>query len=389
MVSQAPNLGSIAVAPARPPRELGREVGEFLLVGGATWLLFPICWLLERWLGMDPAIYHMSFIAFYAAFVINDPHFGVTYLLFYRHVKERAFGAEYGLAQRVRYLVGGFVVPVVLLVWAAVALITPSVQAIGLMVQLMFLLVGWHYVKQGFGVLTVLSARRGFSFKPLERRIMLAHCYIGWAYAWASPFDPGTLFEEHGVVYQSLTHPSWLEPLTLALFVASTVGLVFVLGRRLVTRAAFPPLTPLIGFLVTVWLWTIFTSIDPLMAYLIPGLHSLQYLYFVWILRRNKARATQRPLGSGMPAMLQLGLLALGALLVGWTLFRIGPMVLGDVMPALPKDGGGQALDSGRRTLLGATPYAAVLLAMVNIHHYFMDHVIWRRENPETRYLRD
>ncbi|MBX3181669.1 MAG: hypothetical protein KIT72_12610 [Polyangiaceae bacterium] len=387
MVSQAPNLGVVA-APARPPVQFRREVGEFLLVGGATWLLFPICWLLERWLGMDAAIYQMSFIAFYAAFVINDPHFGVTYLLFYRDVKQRAFGSEYGLAQRIRYLVGGFVVPVVLLTWAALALTTPSVRAIGLMVQLMFLLVGWHYVKQGFGVLTVLSARRGFAFKPLERRVMLAHCYLGWGYAWASPFDPGSLFEEHGVVYRSLTHPTWLEPLMASLFAASTVALVGVLGKRLVQREGFPPLTPLIGFLVTVWLWTIFTSLDPLMAYLIPGLHSLQYLYFVWLLRRNKARATQRPLGSGMPVMVQLGLLALGALLIGWTMFRIGPMVLGEVMPALPKEGGGQVVDDGRRTLLGATPYAAVLLAMVNIHHYFMDHVIWRRENPETRFLR-
>jgi hypothetical protein len=24
----------------------------------------------------------------------------------------------------------------------------------------------------------------------------------------------------------------------------------------------------------------------------------------------------------------------------------------------------------------------------VNIHHYFMDTVLWRRENPLTRYLR-
>jgi hypothetical protein len=42
-------------------------------------------------------------------------------------------------------------------------------------------------------------------------------------------------------------------------------------------------------------------------------------------------------------------------------------------------------VDPGR---LGATPCFAALFAFVNIHHYFMDHVIWRRENPDTRYLR-
>jgi hypothetical protein len=37
---------------------------------------------------------------------------------------------------------------------------------------------------------------------------------------------------------------------------------------------------------------------------------------------------------------------------------------------------------------LGSTPYFAAFFAVVNIHHYCMDHVIWRRENPETRFLR-
>ena len=38
---------------------------------------------------------------------------------------------------------------------------------------------------------------------------------------------------------------------------------------------------------------------------------------------------------------------------------------------------------------LGATPYFAAFFAVVNIHHYFMDTVLWRRENPDTRFLRD
>ena len=40
-----------------------------------------------------------------------------------------------------------------------------------------------------------------------------------------------------------------------------------------------------------------------------------------------------------------------------------------------------------RYTDLGPTPYFAALFAVVNIHHYFMDFVIWRKDNPRTRYL--
>jgi hypothetical protein len=189
-------------------------VSELLLSGGASLLLLPLCWLLERGLGLDSADLVVGFLTFHAAHIINDPHFAVTYLLFYRDVKARLFGAQLARAQRLRYLFAGFVAPLGLLLWAVTALATHSARSLGALTQLMFLLVGWHYVKQGFGVVTVLSARRGTRYGLAERRILLAHCFAGWAYAWASPFDPGRLVEEKGVVYTTLAHPHWLEPLT-------------------------------------------------------------------------------------------------------------------------------------------------------------------------------
>jgi hypothetical protein len=34
------------------------------------------------------------------------------------------------------------------------------------------------------------------------------------------------------------------------------------------------------------------------------------------------------------------------------------------------------------------TPFFAAFFVVVNLHHYLMDTVIWRRDNPEMRYLR-
>src|SRR5690606_14352265 len=105
----------------------------------------------------------------------------------------------------------GVVVPAVLIGWAGFALATRSAQTLGWMVQLMFLLVGWHYVKQGFGVLTVLGARRGERFATAERNAILAHCYAAWAYAWASPSTAAGEFAMKGVVYWAPARPAWLE----------------------------------------------------------------------------------------------------------------------------------------------------------------------------------
>src|SRR4051812_7173735 len=157
----------LPLEPSRSRRWAG--VGEFLLVGGLTPILFPLSWLLRRRLGLDMADLAVGFTMFHAAHVINDPHFSVTYLLFYRDARARAFGDAFAPAQRARYLVAGLVVPIVLATWAIAGLALRSAVTLGWMIQLMFLLVGWHYVKQGFGVMIVLAARRGITFLPRER----------------------------------------------------------------------------------------------------------------------------------------------------------------------------------------------------------------------------
>ena len=353
------------------------RLGEFLLVGGLTPFLFPLSWLLRRTFGLDAAELAVGFTMFHAAFVINDPHFAVTYFLFYKDGRARAFGDVFDGWQRARYLLAGLVVPVVLGVWAVAGLVMKSAPALGYLIQLMFLLVGWHYVKQGFGVLTVLGARRGVRFTGGERLAILAHCFAGWAYAWASPADPGTESEEKGVIYMTLAHSHGLERVTHVVFLATIVPLVVVLVLKWRREGRLPLFTPLVALLCTIWSWTIYSSIDPLVRYVIPALHSVQYLYFVRLMRWNEAKEREGPPWFGRSAGVRLGTLAVSALGLGWLLFHIAPSAL---------DG---ALVSRRAaaTDLGPTPYFAALFAFVNIHHYFMDYVIWRRDNPETRYL--
>jgi len=367
-----------ALAGSEPQeRSLRARLVEFLLVGGLTPLLFPLSWLARRALGIDAAEYAIGFTTFYAAFVINDPHFTVTYLLFYRDARGRASGASFRGWQRARWLLAGVVAPVVLAGWAIAGLALRSPPILGGMIQLMFFLVGWHYVKQGFGVLTVLSARRGVRFAPGERLAILAHCWSGWAYAWASPYDPGREVEEKGLVYRTLAHPIGLERATFWIFVASGVVAAALLVRKRVREGRLPIATPLVALVCSVWAWSIWSSVDPLVRYVIPALHSVQYLYFVWLLRAPEAREREGPPHFETSAKVRLGVLAVSALGLGWLLFHGAPTALDDLFT--PK--------RSRFTDMGPTPYFAALYAFVNIHHYLMDSVVWRRENPETRWL--
>ncbi|MFT3923943.1 MAG: hypothetical protein QM778_15525 [Myxococcales bacterium] len=376
MTSLSATLEDAGLA-ARERRPWSANLVEFLLVGGATPFLFGLSYALRGAFGLDEAELMVGFTMFWAAHVINDPHFAVTYLLFYRGIRARSMGPEFVGAQRVRYLVVGLLVPLVLAAWGLYALLAPSVWSLGLLIQLMFLLVGWHYVKQGFGVLTVLAARRSFFFGSAERTSLLAHAYAGWAYAWASPADPGRSLEEKGVPYVTFAHPVGLERVTQLIFLATFAVLCWTLVARWRRQRQLPPLTPLLAYLSSIWLWSVYSSLDPLVRYAIPALHSLQYLYMVWLLKRAEAQEREGPPWFEKPVSVRLGWLAVSAVALGWLLFRGGPQAMDGNLPS-----------ANTRAALGPTPYFATFYAFVNIHHYFMDTVIWRRENPATRYLR-
>ncbi len=410
------NVGSITMHDGLATRSgLHRTVFEFLVTGGMTLVLLPIAYFYRTQAGLEDSEYFVSFAAFYAAYVINDPHFSVSYLLFYKNARSRFFGPEFRGAQQVRYIVAGLLVPLILIAWIGVAMVMQSAQLLGSMVQLMYLLVGWHYVKQGFGVLAVLSARRGIQLSRLERRVLLAHCFSGWAYAWASPTETGRDYEESGIVYTALAHPPGLERVTLVFFIASTIALLYVIVRRITAKMPFPPWAASCGYVMSIWLWTIFSQMDPLMIYVIPALHSLQYWYFVYLLKRNETKQlyhqeASNGLDTSMAPALdhdalhrdgfrndggtfaryatrRLGLFFVTAVGLAWLFFHGIPDVLDQTLVASTASMGIEPDVSARG--LGTTPYLAAFSTFINIHHYFIDHVIWRRENPDTRFLKN
>ena len=374
-------MATVAEPLARVQEESSRAgvspLAEFLLVGGATPVLFALGWVLRRVVGLDAADLAFGFTFFYAAHLLNDPHFAVTYVLFYRKARERAFGRALPPAQRTRYVAAGLIAPAAMLAWAGWALATRSSYALGLFIQLMFFTVGWHYCKQGFGVLTVLSARRGVRFLPRERGALLAHAYAAWAYAWASPHDAGTEVEEKGVVYTTIAHGLRLEQATHVVFLATAAWALVVLALKWKREGRLPIATPLVGFVVSLWVWSVYSSADALLVYAIPALHSLQYLYFVGLMKGAEAREREGPPWFERAAKTRMAWLAASALGLGWLLFHGAPTALDDLL--VPR--------ASRFTAMGPTPWFAAIYTFVNVHHFLMDAVLWRRESPEARYL--
>src|SRR5512132_465553 len=124
------------------------RAAELMALGGGTLVLFPLVWLLRSCVGLDASETFVDAFAYHAALVINNPHFAATYLLFYKGAGERVLRGALPPMQRARYVFAGLVVPLALLAWAGFALSRGSARSMGFMIELMFFLVGWHYVKQ-------------------------------------------------------------------------------------------------------------------------------------------------------------------------------------------------------------------------------------------------
>jgi hypothetical protein len=72
----------------------------------------------------------------------------------------------------------------------------------------------------------------------------------------------------------------------------------------------------------------------------------------------------------------------MSALGLGFILFHGAPAAFDGLFTTRPGRG-------AVARAVGPTPFFAAIFVIVNIHHYLMDHVIWRRDNPEMRYLRE
>ena len=125
-------------------------------------------------------------------------------------------------------------------------------------------------------------------------------------------------------------------------------------------------------------------TLNPLWLLVVPALHSLQHLVVVWRyqtnVERDRADAVERPqwqILSILGPLYRLRVLAfivIGAIL-GALGFWLVPMMLIDLVPY-------------DKAVLGSSLFLFIAWIFINVHHYFLDNVMWRRGNPEvSKYL--
>jgi hypothetical protein len=372
------------------PRALTTRFLDFWLLGGASlaiWLIMiGVQGFRTSW-AIDQHFKNLTYTAASLSLLVNYPHFLVSYKLAYR--RGRPFVAAHAWQL--------IVVPLVLLALFAVAFVEferpvgtlPFVPAIAgffgawggigqvmsgprlgdllftAAFNFMMLTVGWHYTKQVFGCMMVYAHFDGYAMTPAQRALTKRALLTIWVMNFVHTNIGGSQNVFSQFKYYSFDLPDAAGPLSLLLVLggfALVVYKVFYTNYR--ERGALPSATMLMPFIALYVWWLPQTRQLEFYFLLTPLFHSLQYLAFVYKMEDTRLRGERH-------REVRATVLVVGLVLAGWLAFEMLPNTLDN------------AIGSFRAWQMFFFFTAAMLC--INIHHYFIDNVLWRFRDPHVK----
>lgn len=354
------DLVACGASASDPNQHLFGPWADFLLLGGGSIVVLALVALLFG----SAATGLTAVLMLLLANLVNHPHFAHSYQIFYRGYRSKILDAQLPRTLRLRYLVAGVLVPIAIAVLFLYCLVREDVTLLGLSVNAMAFLVGWHYVKQGYGMLMVDAAKKKRYFSRAEKQLFLGNAFACWLLTWLWANRAVQAHEFQGLTYYTFAVPAAL--VTIAVVIAAVFGaLVLHALYRKWRKGAALPWNGLVAYAASAYFWMVFARIHPLWLLVIPFFHSLQYLAVVWRFELNRLQARQR-------GRIGIVIFYLFGLVLGLLAFWSVPILLDRWV-------------SYDRELFGSSLFVAMFWLFINVHHYFLDNVMWRRENPETR----
>lgn len=337
---------------------------EVLLVGGLSIIICAFSWM---FFDKANSLNTIANFAYSMAFIVNHPHFLSSYILIYKDYKKKIFTKK-------RYFFSAVLVPILLLIALGYALYYTNTTAMGHIVTAMYYLVGWHYVKQIFGFVIVSSAHRKQYYTNFERNVLLCNLFSIWFLSFLGTHVGTSSFNFYGIPHQSLNLPRWILQLDQFFLALSFIAVVYIHVVKYI-KTGLKPAPPAVASFAALYVWYIPVLSHPGFLYLIPFFHSLQYLCFVWLFKKNQVQHDIINLnGANMRAawLKKFGGFAIAALVLGALFFEFIPNYL-DNLGLIPDK------------TMGTAPFLAAFILFINIHHYFIDNTIWRSDNEDVK----
>jgi hypothetical protein len=185
-----------------------------------------------------------------------------------------------------------------------------------------------------------------------------------------------------GLVYYTFEIPTLAYQVMCAVAAVTTLVTAYTLFTSWRTMGRKLPWNGVMAYVTTLYLWVIFVRINPLFIAIVPTFHSLQYLVVVWRYEINATRsklaenkrAWHDRLARIIPSRLarEVAVFILFGVLLGYLGFNGLPTTIDQWLPY-------------DKSVFGPSMFLFMFYIFINVHHYFLDNVMWRRGNPDVK----
>jgi len=374
--STVDTIGQETAGKSPQEKSLFSPLIDFLCLGGG-FLIFvlPIFFFIPK---DNETVGTISLITIIAAIFITHPHVIHSYFIFYRDFRFKTFSKEYPL--RKKYIFAGIILPLIMIIGFSYCILAQNYIPLGYTANLMGFLILWHFAKQGYGMLMVSAALKRSFFTGPEKRILLLNTHFVWLFSWVLIND--TIHEKTlwGIEYFTFALPAWALWLTATPMVISTIFVASLFIKRCLSNYASFPKNGAMSYLTSLYVWLIVVHLHPALILTVPIFHSIQYFVVVWRYEINKSNTDYKaeleknthPTVSVKRRLINIGAATLVFGIIGYWVIPI-------------------ALDffiSYEIENLPNTAFIFMFVIFYNIHHYFIDNVIWKKENTDiAKYL--
>jgi hypothetical protein len=331
---------------------------DTLLIGGASIALYVT-------LKISPSLASSASLGSLAATLVwacNYPHFASSSFRLYH---SRATSRQYPMT--------AWVIPIVMLAAIVGCYLSPTIVA-PMFVKLYLLWSPYHFSGQTVGITMIYARRSGYRIDGWGRTAFSWFVFTTFAVqsAWAElairTHDvrslTGARHSYWGVTFGVLGVPTWLPAvLTVVLWCSLATFGAYVLLQLRRDRRFIPMIVLLPAAAQFIWFYA--PNVGEYAA-LVPFFHSLQYLLIAWSVQLSIGLGERSRSPSVGYVVSESARWAVVNVVVGFGLFW-----------GLPRVGShfGRDLQFSN----------AVLLSAIQIHHFFVDGVIWRLREPSVR----
>lgn len=316
-------------------------VVDYLLAGGFSILFYFFVYLSFPKGGAPTYLLYLSGLLLWVG---NWPHFAATSM--------RLYGSRKTMSQ---YPLTATLAPIVVLAGMFASLFYPETIA-PYFIKIFLIWSPYHFSGQTVGVTLIYARRAGLTFNKIERKALSFFVFGTYLYATMKAevyIGTHTYFD---IRYPTLGIPAWAPEIIAPFMWGGLIVLIWAFLRKSYAKNKMIPLIVLVPCLAQ-YFWFVQGSGLKGFYEFVPFFHSVQYLLVAAAMRVVEQSELKR---QRMKVSMSMALWIAGIISLGIVFFWVFPRVL--------------------ESFLGVPLYLALGVsgAAVQIHHFFVDGVIWK-----------